>query len=222
MLPMPPGSIRRSLSAGKTARWRLPGPAAPSSFTSNTCMFLRDSIHSNLGPLMHPMFSVTSEEIQSLTDVQARELVAQLCKCELRVKGISTAAVSWGGDQRAKDGGVDVRVEVSPPLGIGGYVKKDRCAFQVKAENFGASKIPGEMAPKGALRQAITDLAASGGAYAIASTRDNLSDSSLADRKAAMERCLSSFSWRAKSRSISSIVAVLQIGSSSIQRWQSG
>ena len=157
-----------------------------------------DSIDSNLGPLMHPMFSVTSEEIQSLTDVQARELVARLCKCELRVKGISTAAVSWGGDQRAKDGGVDVRVEVSPPLGIGGYVKKDRCAFQVKAETFGASKIPGEMAPKGALRQAITDLAASGGAYVIASTRDNLSDSSLADRKAAMERCLSSFSLAGK------------------------
>jgi hypothetical protein len=147
---------------------------------------------------MHPIFSVTPEEIQSLTDVQARELVARLCKSELRVKGISTATVSWGGDQRAKDGGVDVRVDVEPPHGIGGYIKKDRCAFQVKAETFSASKIPGEMAPKGALRQAISDLAASGGAYVIASTRDNLSDSSLTSRKTAMESCLSSFALAGK------------------------
>ncbi|MCK1626560.1 hypothetical protein IVA98_26050 [Bradyrhizobium sp. 160] len=159
---------------------------------------LANSIDSNIGSLMHPVFSVTSEEIQNLTDVQARELVARLCKSELRVKDISSAAVSWGGDQRAKDGGVDVRVDVSPPRGIGGYVKKDRCAFQVKAETFGASKIPGEMAPKGALRPAILDLAASGGAYVIASTRDNLSDSSLADRKAAMEKCLARFSLAGK------------------------
>ncbi|MCK1319032.1 MULTISPECIES: hypothetical protein [unclassified Bradyrhizobium] len=54
------------------------------------------------------------------------------------------------------------------------------------------------MAPKGVVRQALTDLAASGGAYVIASTRDNLSDSSLADRKAAMELCLSSFSMAGK------------------------
>jgi hypothetical protein len=147
---------------------------------------------------MHPIFSVSSEEIQSLTDVQARELVARLCKSELRTQGISTAMVSWGGDQRAKDGGVDVRVDVNPPLGIGGYVKKDRCAFQIKAETFNASKIPVEMAPKGVLRPAITDLAGSGGAYVVASTRDNLSDSSLAARKAAMESCLSSFGLAGK------------------------
>src|SRR4051812_23468094 len=66
------------------------------------------------GHTMHPVFSVRSEDIQSLTDVQARELIARLCKSELRAKSISTAAVSWGGDQRAKDGGVDVRVDVSP------------------------------------------------------------------------------------------------------------
>ncbi|KGT80469.1 hypothetical protein MA20_07730 [Bradyrhizobium japonicum] len=42
------------------------------------------------------------------------------------------------------------------------------------------------------------DLAASGGAYVIASTRDDLSDSSLADRKEAMNRCLSSFSLAGK------------------------
>ncbi|MCK1615431.1 hypothetical protein IVA96_01715 [Bradyrhizobium sp. 159] len=161
-------------------------------------MFLANSIDSNIGSVMHPIFSVSSDEIQDLTDVQARELVARLCKAELRVKDVSSAAVSWGGDQRAKDGGVDVRVDVSSPRGISGYIKKDRCAFQVKAETFGASKISGEMAPKGVLRPAILDLAASGGAYVIASTRDNLSDSSLADRKEAMDRCLSSFSLAGK------------------------
>jgi hypothetical protein len=117
---------------------------------------------------------------------------------ELRAHGTSTAGVSWGGDQRAKDGGVDVRIEVDPPIGISGYVKNDRCAFQVKAETFSAFKIPGEMAPKGVIRPAIADLAGNGGAYIIASTRDNLSDSSLADRKAAMTSCLSSFGLAGK------------------------
>ncbi len=96
------------------------------------------------------------------------------------------------------DGGVDVRVDVIPPLGIGGYVKKNRCVFQVKAETFSASKIPTEMAPKGFLRSAITDLAGSDGAYVIASTKDKLSDSSLAKRKTAMKSCLSSFGLAGK------------------------
>ena len=108
---------------------------------------------------MHPIFSITTEDIKSLTDGQSRELVARLCRAELSKNGISQAAVTWGGDQRAKDGGVDVRVDVDPPTRIGGYIKSDRSAFQVKAEKFGPGKIPDEMAPKGVLRPAIVELA---------------------------------------------------------------
>lgn len=125
---------------------------------------------------MHPIFAITTEDIRSLTDEQSRELIARLCRAELSKNSISQAAVTWGGDQRAKDGGVDVRIDVDPPLGIGGYIKRDRSAFQVKAEKFGPGKISDEMAPKGLLRPAIVELANDNGAYVIVSTRDSVSE----------------------------------------------
>ncbi len=70
---------------------------------------------------MHPIFQVTAEEIQDLSDTHARELVSRLCRAELRSKGLSEAFVTWGGDQRAKDGGVDVRVNITPSVTINGY-----------------------------------------------------------------------------------------------------
>ena len=139
---------------------------------------------------MHPIFAVTIEDIRKLSDEQSRELVARLCRAELRKHDLSQAAVSWGGDQRAKDGGVDVLVAVDPPFGLSGYIKSDYSAFQVKAEKFDKGKIPGEMAPKDVVRPAIFDLANNTGAYIIVSTRDSLSASSLSDRIKAMEACL--------------------------------
>jgi hypothetical protein len=47
------------------------------------------------------------------------------------------------------------------------------------------------MAPKGALRPAIIELATTNGAYVVVSTRDSLSDSSRAARVNAMAKCLS-------------------------------
>jgi hypothetical protein len=140
---------------------------------------------------MHPIFKVTPEDIRNLDDIQARELVSRLCRAELRAKGVSEAFVTWGGDQRAKDGGVDVRVDIDLPVGMGGYIAKDATAFQVKAEQFGKAKISIEMAPNGKLRPAIIELASNKGAYIIVSTKDSLSDSSLTERKNAMSDCLS-------------------------------
>lgn len=139
---------------------------------------------------MHPIFRITSADIKNLNDGQARELIARLCKAELQTQGIGANAVTWGGDQRAKDGGVDVRVETVPGTAVGGYIPRDCTLFQVKAETFPRAKISGEMCPKGRLRQAIADLAHKSGAYVIVSTRDDLSDSSLSERKQAMGDCL--------------------------------
>lgn len=141
---------------------------------------------------MHPLFEITASDIQNLNDEQARELVARLCKAELRSKGVGTWPVTWGGDQRAKDGGVDVRVEITPAIGVSGYVPKDATAYQVKAEGFSPAKIPGEMAPKDLLRPAIIELDNESGAYVIVSTRDSCSDSSLRKRKMAMAKCIQS------------------------------
>lgn len=142
---------------------------------------------------MHPIFSVSEQEIQSLDDSQARELVARLCGAELRALGLSVSAVSWGGDQRAKDGGVDVRVDAGNEVAFGGYIKSKKTVFQVKAEEFGPAKIGPEIAPKGNVRTAIKELAEAGGAYVIVSTKDSTSDSSLKSRVDAMKSCLTSF-----------------------------
>ena len=139
---------------------------------------------------MHSIFQVTSEEIQSLSDTHARELISRLCRAELRSKGLSEASVTWGGDQRAADGGVDVRVNVTPAVGIDGYIPKSSVVFQVKAETFSVAKIPNEMMPKGELRVSIKELASKSGSYVIVSTKDNTSDTSLAKRKNAMLDCL--------------------------------
>lgn len=86
-------------------------------------------------------------------------------------------------------GGVDVRVDL-PKLESTDYIPKSSVIFQVKAENFGVSKIPGEMAPKGIIRDSIQELGKKKGAYIIACTRETLSDSSLKNRKKAMLECL--------------------------------
>src|SRR5690349_6720696 len=127
---------------------------------------------------MHPIFLVGNEDILQLNDTQSRELVARLCRAEISNRGISQASVTWGGDQRAKDGGVDVFVDIEEPSTIDGYIKKNRTAFQVKAEKLPPRRIALEMAPRGELRPAITELGECDGAYVIASTRDNLSNSS--------------------------------------------
>lgn len=146
----------------------------------------------------HPVFTVTTEEIQLLNDAQSRELVARLSREELRRLGGSGAAVTWGGDQRAKDGGVDVRVDAGSLVATSGYVPRTQTAYQVKAESFPKSKISPEMAPGAVLRPAIEDLAGVSGAYVIVSTRDNLSDSSRAARLAEMANCLERFGLKEK------------------------
>jgi hypothetical protein len=58
------------------------------------------------------MFEITPQDIAQLDDKQLRTLVGLLCEAELRSRGYSTAFVTWGGDQNAKDGGLDVRVSL--------------------------------------------------------------------------------------------------------------
>lgn len=139
---------------------------------------------------MHPLFHIKKEDIQSLDDVQARELVTRLCKAELSSRNLDVNVITSGGDQRATDGGVDVRVDLDTKKEITGYVPNPSTVFQVKAEIFNSAKIKGEMAPKGQIRPAIIELADRKGAYIIVSTKDNVSDTSLTARRKAMRDCL--------------------------------
>src|SRR5467141_1824910 len=108
------------------------------------------------------MFEITRDDIAALNDEDLRTLIGLLCEAELRRANLPVSAATWGGDQTAKDGGVDVRVALPP------------------------SEIPKEMKPKGAVRPVIEELAAASGAYIIVSSGGSTADSALKNRRAAM------------------------------------
>lgn len=139
---------------------------------------------------MHPIFHIQTDHIRALDDGQARELLARLCRSHIQRAGLDSANVFWGGDQRAADEGVDVRIDVQPACDVGGPLGRSVAIIQVKAEPFGPAKIVAEMAPKGVIRPSIVSLAPSTGAYVIASTRDDPTDPKRRDRIVAMETVL--------------------------------
>lgn len=140
------------------------------------------------------MFKLDHTHIETLTDADLRELIGRLCEAELRMAGLSQSAVTWGGDQRAADGGVDVDVSLPPENNPpGDWIKRARTAFQVKQETqpFAASKIKKEMAKNTAL---LAELIGSGGAYVIASGGDNPSHKARDERLNAMREAVASLS----------------------------
>ncbi|MBN3815598.1 hypothetical protein G3N57_02815 [Paraburkholderia sp. Se-20369] len=132
------------------------------------------------------MFEITPEDIAKLDDRQLRTLVGRLCEAELRSRGCSTAAVTWGGDQNATDGGLDVRVSVPSRDWDDGFIPRCSTGFQVKRQDMPPGAITAEMRPKGELRPVIRDLAEEEGAYIIVSSLGTTSDSALAKRKKAI------------------------------------
>lgn len=129
---------------------------------------------------------ITEAQIEQLNDTDLRTLVAYLCERELRTQNQSPSAVTWGGNQTAPDGGIDVRVELPSDTVLKGYVPRASTGYQVKAQDMPRKAILDEIRPKGVVRPSISDLAAHGGSYIIVSSRGSVSDSSLAHRKAAM------------------------------------
>lgn len=135
---------------------------------------------------MTTILDITPDDILKLDDVTLRELVARLCEAEVIRAGYAASTVTWGGDQRAPDGGIDVRVTLEPTATIAGFIPRAQTGFQVKAEDYAVSKIKREMKPSGKLRGSIAQLARDAGAYIIVSSRGSVSDSALARRKTAM------------------------------------
>lgn len=80
---------------------------------------------------MASLFDIDKSLIKAVDDETARELVARLCRAELRAQGLPGSAVISGGDQRAVDGGVDVRVDCSLPLVSPDYIPSQFTAIQV-------------------------------------------------------------------------------------------
>ncbi|SQK75261.1 hypothetical protein [Tatumella ptyseos] len=117
-------------------------------------------------------------------------MIARLCRAELRKQSLPDSCVTWGGDQRAKDGGVDVRVDCATTLISPNFIKASQTIFQVKAEKFPPAKITKEMAPCGDIRAIFHEISQVSGAYVIVSTKDDISDEGLRTRRNAIQECL--------------------------------
>ncbi len=68
------------------------------------------------------MFEITGKDIAALNDTDLRSLIGLLCEADLRRGNLSTSAVTWGGNQTAKDGGLDVRVALPSGTPIDGFI----------------------------------------------------------------------------------------------------
>jgi hypothetical protein len=130
--------------------------------------------------------SPTARDVQKLDDVDLRQLLVALCEAELGAAGRDLSGLTAGGDQNAADGGLDLRIDGAGP-GLP-YLPRFPIGIQVKAESMGPAKILKEMQPHGVPRSVLSELARQGGAYIIASGRDNCSSSRLQDRTTAMAK----------------------------------
>jgi hypothetical protein len=136
------------------------------------------------------MFEITAEDVALLNDEDLRSLVGRLCESEMRRRGISPSCVTWGGNQNAKDGGLDVRVTLPSHVEPEGFIPRPNTGFQVKAEDTPPAKIRSEMRPSGTLRPAIQKLADQSGAYVMVSSEGSTSDIALQSRRAAMRQAI--------------------------------
>jgi hypothetical protein len=144
------------------------------------------------------MFEITRDDIAALNDVDLRTLIGLLCEAELRRANLPVSAATWGGDQTAKDGGLDVRVALPPGTKIEGFIPRPSTGFQVKKPNMPPSEIPKEMKPKGVVRSVIEELAAASGAYIIVSSSGSTADSALNNRRGAMAEAVKDIADAAK------------------------
>lgn len=140
---------------------------------------------------MSNLLEVTGEDIAHLDDSSLRELIGLLCEADYRSAGLPVKDILWGGNQDARDGGLDVvvRGDVDPPLSS--FVPRKRTGFQVKKPDMPRAEILKEMKPGGSLRDEIKDLIAADGAYIIVSSTGSTTNTSLRNRTDAMEEAIS-------------------------------
>jgi hypothetical protein len=137
-------------------------------------------------------FEVSARDIVELSDADLRGLVARLCIARLADAGLPPGPVTWGGDQRAPDGGIDVRVQLlSDEDAQRAHFSRSVVGFQVKATKMGDTDIQKEMCPGGLLRPSIRELIQRQGAYIIA-TSDSAADGEYKKRVAAMQAAVAS------------------------------
>ena len=135
------------------------------------------------------MFDITPDDIRQLNDIDLRELVGGSAKPNWQVAS-APAAVTWGGNQTAADGGLDVRVTLPKGASIESFIPRPSTGFQVKKPDMPKTKIIAEMQPEGTIRSVIRELANEAGAYIIVSSTGSTADSALRNRQNAMREAL--------------------------------
>lgn len=135
---------------------------------------------------------LTGNHIANLGDEDLRLLVTRLCEAELQRNSLPASAVLSGGNQTAKDGGIDVAVELDSSTSSAGldFVPRPTTGFQVKCEDMPEGKISAEMKPDGELRDSIKELIAAHGAYVIVSSKGSVTKLVLGRRLASMRAAL--------------------------------
>lgn len=136
------------------------------------------------------MFEITADDIARLDDENLRAVVARLCEAEVRSRGLSASCVTWGGNQTAADGGIDVRVALPAGTIIDGFIPSAATGFQVKKQDMPHAEILREMRPNGVIRPSIQGLADEGGVYIIVSSDGSTADTALQRRRDAMEEAM--------------------------------
>ncbi len=140
--------------------------------------------------LMYRMFEITADDVARLDDAKLRAVIARLCEAELQQRGLSPSCVTWGGNQDAADGGIDVRVALPPGSKIDGFIPRPATGFQVKQQDMPRREILDEMHPDGAIRPSIQSLAEQFGGYIIVSSQGSTTDAALTSRRDAMREAM--------------------------------
>jgi hypothetical protein len=136
------------------------------------------------------MFEITGDDVSLLNDEDLRSVVGRLCEADLRRHGHSVSHATWGGNQTAKDGGLDVSVSLPAGAETKGFIPKPQTGFQVKKPDMPRKAIIDEMKPEGIVRPVILELTKASGAYIIVSSTGSTAYSALKNRTQAMAEAL--------------------------------
>lgn len=129
------------------------------------------------------MLSIDKTHIQKLKYEDLEDLLGLLCEAELRRYKVSSASVRWGGKQTAKDGGIDVAINLEELPYKNGYLKRTNVIIQSKVSQLKKSGVEKAMRDKqGDLLESIKNLAKNSGSYILASAYSDFTEPVLQER----------------------------------------
>jgi hypothetical protein len=137
------------------------------------------------------MFEITKTEIKNLSDQDLRNLIGLLCEATLSKYNMSPKSVYYGGNQDAKDDGVDVLIKHNHKFSFDDFISNSNTVIQVKKSNMPPKNIRNELEPKGKLREFFLDLQRNQGAYIIVSSHSDVTFHELNRRESTIKECLS-------------------------------